>query len=186
MGLEKVMEEVLSSGKRRRDGILGEAEEDYNQVVQEAKAELEEHRQKAGEENRKRIERMRAQDLQTADLEVRRLELSMRRDLLERVQEGASDQLRQLDRSRNEAMLKALLSGRDMPGARVFSAAKDEALVRSLTRMPYGGHVDCLGGVILESADGAIREDLTYDALLRERSEELLPVIAGILFGEED
>lgn len=110
----------------------------------------------------------------------------MRRDLLERVQEGASDQLRQLDRSRNEAMLKALLSGRDMPGARVFSAAKDEPLVRSLTRMPYGGHVDCLGGVILESADGAIREDLTYDALLRERSEELLPVIAGILFGEED
>lgn len=186
MGLEKVMEEVLSSGKRRRDEILGEAEEDYNQVVQEAKAELEEHRRSAGEENRKRIERMRAQDLQTAELEVRRLELSMRRDLLERVQEGASDQLRQLDRSRNEAMLKALLSGKDMPGARVFSAAKDEALVRSLTRMPYGGHVDCLGGVILESADGAIREDLTYDALLRERSEELLPVIAGILFGEED
>ena len=37
---------------------------------------------------------------------------------------------------------------------------------------------------MIESADGSIREDLTYDMLLKERSEELLPVIAGILFGE--
>lgn len=185
MGLEKVVEEVLSSGKRRREEVLSEAEEDYQKVVQEAKAEADEQRRKSSGENRKRIERVRAQELQTAELEVRRLELAMRRDLLERVADGAREKLRQLDRQRNEAMLKALLTGRDVPGAKVFSAAKDEALVRSLTRMPYGGHIDCLGGVVIESADGSIREDLTYDALLRERSEELLPTIAGILFGEE-
>jgi V/A-type H+-transporting ATPase subunit E len=52
--------------------------------------------------------------------------------------------------------------------------------------MPYGGHVDCIGGVVIETADSSIREDLTYDALLRERSEELLPMIAEILFGEGD
>jgi V/A-type H+-transporting ATPase subunit E len=186
MGLEKVVEEVLASGKRRRDDILGEAEDDHIKVVSEARAELEEHRQKGVKENRKRIERMRSQDLQTAELEVRRLELSMRRDLLEKVQERGREQLQQLDRHRNEAMLRALLAGREIPGARVFSAAKDEPVVRSITRMPYGGHIDCLGGVVIEIADGSIREDLTYDALLRERSEELLPIIAGILFGEED
>jgi len=185
MGLEKVVEEVLASGKRRREEILAEGEEDNVKLVSEAKAEMEELRQKREKENRDRIERMRAQDLQTAELEVRRLELSMRRDLLEKVQDAAREKLAQLDRHRNEAMLKALLAGRDVPGARVFSASKDESLVRSLTHMPYGGHVDCLGGVVIESADGTIREDLTYDALLRERSEELLPIIAGILFGEE-
>jgi V/A-type H+-transporting ATPase subunit E len=109
----------------------------------------------------------------------------MRRGLLEKVHEGARDKLRQLERHRNEAILKALLEGKDTPGARVFSAAKDESIVRSLTRLPYGGHIDCLGGVIIESADGSIREDLTYEALLTERGEEMLPVIAGILFGEE-
>jgi V/A-type H+-transporting ATPase subunit E len=184
MGLEKVVEEVLSSGKRKRDDILAEGEADYREVVQASKDEIDEYRSKREKENQVRIERMRAQDLQTAELEVRRLELSMRRDLLELVQEGAKDKLRQLERPRNEAMLKALLEGKDVPGARVFSAAKDEPIVRSLTRLPYGGHIDCLGGVIIESADGSIREDLTYDALLTERSEELLPIIAGILFGE--
>ena len=184
MGLEKVVEEVLSSGKRKRNEILNEGEQDYREVVQTAKDEIEEYRRKREKENHVRTERMRAQDLQTAELEVRRLELSMRRDLLENVQEGAMEKLRNLDRPRNEAMLKALLADKDVPGARVFSAAKDEPIVRSLTRLPFGGHIDCLGGVIIESADGSIREDLTYDALLTERSEELLPIIAGILFGE--
>jgi V/A-type H+-transporting ATPase subunit E len=184
MGLEKVVEEVLSSGKRRRNEILAEGDQEYQKVVQAAKDEMDEYHKKRVEENKVRIERMRAQDLQTAELEVRRLELSMRRDLLEMVQEGAKDKLRQLDRPRNEAMLGALLTGKDVPGARVFSAAKDEPIVRSLTRLPYGGHIDCLGGVTIESADGSIREDLTYDALLTERSEELLPIIAEILFGE--
>ncbi|UCC93068.1 MAG: hypothetical protein JSW25_10495 [Thermoplasmata archaeon] len=185
MGLEKVVEEVLSSGKRKRDEILAEGEQDYQEVVQAARDEMEEYRRKREEDNHVRIDRMRAQDLQTAELEVRRLELSMRRDLLEMVQEGAKDKLRQLDRPRNEALLKVLLGGKDVPGARVFSSAKDEPIVRSLTRMPYGGTIDCLGGVVIESADGSIREDLTYDTLLTERSEELLPIIAGILFGEE-
>jgi V/A-type H+-transporting ATPase subunit E len=184
MGLDKVVQEVLSSGERKRKEVLGEAEVEATKVVSSAEAEVTHYREQRTTENRERIERMRTQDLQTAELEVRRLELAMRRDLLERVQDGARERLRELDRPRNEAMLKALLEGRGGSDSRVFSAAKDEALVRALTHMPYGGQIDCLGGVVIESSDGSIREDLTYDALLRERSEELLPIIAEILFGE--
>jgi V/A-type H+-transporting ATPase subunit E len=186
MGLEKVVEEVMSSGKRRRDEVLREAEDDSKQLTEAAHKEVAEYRKQREKENRVRIERMRVQDLQTAELEVRRLELAMRRDLLEQVQDGARERLRALDRPQNEAMLKSLLSGKEFAGAKVFSAAKDEAMVRALTHLTYGGHIDCLGGVVIETADGAIREDLTYDALLRERSEELLPMIAEILFGEGD
>jgi V/A-type H+-transporting ATPase subunit E len=185
MGLERVVEEVLSSGKRRRAEILGEADEDARQIIEAANAEVAEYRKRRKKENRERMERMRAQELLTAELEVRRLELAMRRDLLERVQEGARERLGQLDRPRNEAMLRAILMGRAVSGAKVHSASKDEALVRAMSDMPYGGHIDCLGGVVIESADGAIREDLTYDTLLKERSEELLPIIAEILFGGE-
>ena len=186
MGLDKVVEEVIASGKRRRDEILNEADDDAKQLVEAARKEVAEYRAQREKENTEHIERMRVQDLQTAELEVRRLELAMRRDLILQVQDGARERLRNLERPQNEAILKALLTGRDFAGAKVFSAAKDEALVRALTHMPYGGHNDCIGGVVIETADGAIREDLTYDALLRERSEELLPMIAEILFGEGD
>ena len=186
MGLEKVVEEVISSGKRRREEILLEAEEDEKQLLEAARTEVAEYRKQREKENRVRIDRMQSQELQTAELEVRRLELAMRRDLLEKVQEGARERLRALDRPRNEAMLKSLLAGRGTQGDKVFSAEKDEPIVRALTHMAYGGHVSCLGGVVIEGADGAVREDLTYDTLLKERSEELLPLIAEILFGEGD
>jgi V/A-type H+-transporting ATPase subunit E len=184
MGLEKVVEEVLSSGDRRKKEILDEAEAEARKLIEAAEAEVAEYSSERESETRERVERKRAQDLQTAELEVRRLGLAMRRDLLERVVDGAKERLRQLDRPRNEAMLKALLSGRAVSGAKVFSAAKDEPLVRALTHMPYGGHINCLGGVVIESADGSVREDLTYDAILRDKSEEMLPMIAAILFGE--
>ena len=186
MGLEKVVEEVISSGERRREEILLEAEEDEKQLLEAARSEVAGYRKQREKENRVRIERMRSQELQTAELEVRRLELAMRRDLLEKVQEGARERIRTLDRPRNEAMLKTLLEGRGSQGDKVYSAAKDEPIVRALTHMAYGGQVNCLGGVIIEGADGAVREDLTYDTLLKERSEELLPLIAEILFGEGD
>ena len=184
MGLDKVVEEVLSSGERKRKDILDEADADVKELVSSAETEVSEYERQQVAENKVRMERMRIQDLQTAELEIRRIELAMRRDLLENVQEGAREKLRQLDRPRNEAMLKALLASKDVANAHVYSAQKDEPIVRALTHMPYKGHIDCLGGVVIESADGSIREDLTYDTLLAERSEELLPIIAEILFGE--
>ena len=184
MGLEKVVEEVLSSGERKRKEILDEADVEVQKLHAAAASEVKEYEEQQVAENMTRMERMRVQDLQTAELEIKRFELAMRRDLLEQVQDGAREKLRELDRPRNEAMLKALLSGRGGGDAYVFSAAKDEPLVRALTHLPYKGHIDCLGGVVIESSDGSIREDLTYDTLLAERSEELLPIIAEILFGE--
>ncbi len=184
MGLEKVVEEVLSSGERKRKEILDEADIEVQKLNAAAVAEVKEYEEQQVAENRTRMERKRVQDLQTAELEIKRFELAMRRDLLEQVQEGAKEKLRELDRPRNEAMLKALLSGRTDSDSLVFSAAKDEPLVRALTHLPYKGHIDSLGGVVIESSDGSIREDLTYDTLLAERSEELLPIIAEILFGE--
>jgi V/A-type H+-transporting ATPase subunit E len=184
MGLDKVVEEVLSSGERKRKEILDEADIEVQKLIAVAQAEVKEYEEQQVAENRTHMERKRVQDLQTAELTIKRFELAMRRDLLEQVQEGAKEKLRELDRPRNEAMLKALLSGRTDIGAQVFSAAKDEPLVRALTHLPYKGHIDCLGGVVIESSDGSIREDLTYDTLLAERSEELLPIIAEILFGE--
>ena len=54
---------------------------------------------------------------------------------------------------------------------------------RTLTSLRYGGHVDCIGGVVIESADGTVREDRTFETILRERSEKALPQIAAALFG---
>ena len=184
MGLDKVVEEVRASGEKRRRDILADAESEAERLMDAAREEVEEYDKRRTEENRLRMERLREQELQTAELEVRKLELAMRRDLLERVAADAKERLGNLDRTRTEALLKAILERATMPGGKVYSAAKDEGLVRAMTSMRYAGHIKCLGGVVVESADGSVREDHTFDTLLKETSERNLPLIAGLLFEE--
>ena len=184
MGLDKVVEEVLSSGRERREQILAEANEEAEGILAAARVEVEGYGRQKAEDTRVRIERMREQELQSSELEVRRLELGMRRELLERTEALARERLTGLPRGRNEPLLRALLAGHPMPGGRVFSNDRDEPLVRALTSLRYAGHVKCLGGVVIESQDGTVKEDRTFDTILRETSERALPAIAGILFGE--
>jgi V/A-type H+-transporting ATPase subunit E len=184
MGLDKVVEEVLSSGRERRDGILADAKEEADGIMSAAMVEVEAYGRMRAEETRVRIDRMREQELQSSELEVRRIELGMRRELLERAEALARERLTGLPRARNEPLLRALLSGHPMPGGRVFSNERDEPLVRALTSLRFAGHVKCLGGVVLESQDGTVKEDRTFDTILRETSERALPAIAGILFEE--
>ncbi len=184
MGLDKVVEEVMSSGKLRRQDILEDTEAEAKTLVEDAKAQVERYRRDREDETRLRIDRTRAQELQTAELEIRKLELIMHRELLERVQEEARERLRDLDRTKKEALLRAILGRYELPGGRVYSSSQDEGLVRALTSMRYAGAIDCIGGVVIESADGSVREDHTFDSLLKERGEALLAEIADILFGE--
>jgi len=182
MGLDTVVEEVLSSGRERRDDILAEAKEEADGILAAARAELEDYTRSKEREARGRIERMRAQEQQGSELEVRRLELAMRRELLSLVETAARERLSALPRARNEALLRTLLATAEMPDGRVLSGPGDESLVRALSPLRYAGHVKCLGGVVIESADGTVREDLTFDTLLREVSETSLGAIAGTLF----
>lgn len=182
MGLDRVVEEVISSGRERRDVILAEAREEADGIMAAARAELEDYTRSKDEETSGRIARMRAQERQASELEVRRLELAMRRELLTLVEAAARERLSGLPRARNEALLRALLATVKMPDGRLFSNAGDEPLVRALSALRYAGHVKCLGGVIIESSDGTVREDRTFDTLLSEVSETSLGDIARVLF----
>ena len=42
---------------------------------------------------------------------------------------------------------------------------------------------DILGGIIAESASGEFRVDYSYDALLEQLRERLLPALNEVLFG---
>ncbi len=184
MGLDKVVEEVLASGEERKRELLAKTDEEAARIVDAAKEEVEAYKGDKQQETWVRIERMGAYELQAAELELRRMELGMRRELLHRVEELALERLASMPRTGTEPLLRLLLQRYSMPDGKVFSSAKDEPLVRALTSLRYGGHVDCIGGIVVESADGTVREDRTFETILRERTERALPEIAAALFGD--
>lgn len=183
MGLDKVVEEVLASGEEKKRQMLAEADKEAARIMDAAKEEVEVYKSDKQQETWVRIERMKAHELQAAELELRRQELGMHRELLDRVEELALERLAGMPRTDVEPLLRALLQRHSMTGGKVLSNKRDEPLVRTLTSLRFGAHVDCIGGVVIESADGTVREDRTFETILHERSEKALPQIAAALFG---
>jgi V/A-type H+-transporting ATPase subunit E len=65
----------------------------------------------------------------------------------------------------------------------VISSKRQEATVRSLApSLRYGGNIDCLGGLLLQTVDGSVRYDFRYETLLDQAVQSSLKEVAGVLF----
>ncbi|MFQ5892560.1 MAG: V-type ATP synthase subunit E family protein, partial [Candidatus Methanofastidiosia archaeon] len=58
----------------------------------------------------------------------------------------------------------------------------DENLVKRLSKMEYGGNIVCSGGIVMESEDGTLREDLTFDTMISEVNSQALKKVFDALF----
>jgi V/A-type H+-transporting ATPase subunit E len=108
--------------------------------------------------------------------------LNVHKNLLEQARTKLFEKLQNLPKKDNEAMLKKLLEPHDLKDMKVFSNKRDEAFITSLASK-YGGNLDIIGGAVVESSDGALRYDLTYETLAREVFNNHMKEVSKILFG---
>ncbi len=92
------------------------------------------------------------------------------------------EKIQNLPKKDNEAMIKKMLEPYDLKDMKVYSNKRDEAFISSLAPI-YGGNLDIIGGVVIESKDGALRYDLTYETLAREVFNNRMKEVSRILFG---
>jgi V/A-type H+-transporting ATPase subunit E len=64
----------------------------------------------------------------------------------------------------------------------VHGNARDANEVRAIVGGNFGGTIDCLGGVVIESADGTTRLDLTFDSLLHDLWDDVVKEVATTLW----
>lgn len=183
MGLEQVLEEVQSRAAEERARLEAEAQSARQEALDAAKKAVEEHRQKALERASREIVRLKTQEQASTELELKREELQMERELIERALAKAQERLRSLPRERNEAVLKHLLDRYGREGTQVHTTAKDELFVKMAGSLQHAGHIDASGGVVVTNAEGSVRFDLTFETLMRDLSERKLKEIHEKLFG---
>ena len=182
MGLEEVVGDIEAAGKASAEAIVREAEQERGRLLSEARAKAGRLSGERLKEAERALIQLRARELSGAELEVKRLRLSMETELLEAAAAGARDRVARLTPAQDEALLRALLKRGEGPQYGIYSAKRNEAFLRTSTPLPYKGNIDCLGGLVLESADGTVRMDLTYDTILRDVVERDLWEIHKVLF----
>ena len=183
MALEQVLEQIQRRAAEERGRLEAEAQEARSKSAGEAQAAVEERRRKSLERAAREIVLIQTQEAASTELELKREELQLERELIERVQKLAQEKLKALPRERNEALLKALLSHFERDGTQVQATAKDELFVKMASRLHFAGAMAGAGGLVISNADGSVRMDLSFETLMRDLSEKKLKEIHQKMFG---
>lgn len=182
MALDAVVESILATSKDKVAQINAEGDQEVARILNEARERAAEIKSRKQTEVGHATEAIERREISSANLEVKRSELNVHKDLLEQARAKLFEGIGKLPKKDNEALLKKLLEPYNLKDMKVYSNKKDEAFVSSLAPN-YGGNLDILGGVVIESKDGALRYDLTYETLAREVFNNRMKEVSRIMFG---
>lgn len=182
MALDTVVEDILATSKSKVAQINTEAEQEAAGILSEARERAASIKSRKEVEAKHDIEAMTRREISSANLELKRSELNVHKDLLESVRAKLNEAVTKLPKDKNESLIKKLLEPYNLKDMKVFSNKRDEAFVSSLAPN-YGGNLDIIGGVVVESKDGFVRFDLTYETLARDVFNGNVKEVSKLLFG---
>lgn len=182
MGLEAVIEDVLVRGRSEAEEIRRAGLAERERMLREAQAEGAKLLIAREQEAKQSAERARIQALARAELESKKIVLSARKEVLDQVYAGVLARLSQL--ADDGATLRSLLQANaaEWRTGKVYCNARDADIVRSIVGPNFGGTIDCIGGVVIESADGSRRTDLRFETLLADIWRDSIREVAEVLW----
>src|SRR6267143_416274 len=180
MGLETVIEDVLSRGRSDAEEIRRATMAERERILQDARAEGAKLLAQREQEAKLAVERARVQALARAELESKKIVLSAQKELLDAVYAAVLDKLSHL--AEREGMVRSLLQAHEEEwrNGKVYCNARDADAVRSIVGKNFGGPIECVGGVVIDSADGSRRIDLRFETILADVWRDSIKEVAEV------
>ena len=181
--LEKTIDKILDQTEQDILSNLDGALSDSHQILDNSVTKLEDEYDKIVADGRKEADKLEKQIIGGSDIEARNKQLLALEDAVSRVFTKALDQISNSDRNGDYAnLIKSLLDeSTKVLGTSeviVFTNSKDRDVVQSALSNFAGSElssetIDCIGGVKIQSKDGAMKFDNTIDAKI----DRLKPLI---------
>ncbi len=181
--LEQAIDKILKKTEKEILLDLKNSVSDSKQILDDSLPKLEQEYDKIISDGKKEADKIEKQIIGGSDLEVRNKQLLLLEEGVDKVFSKALDQIANTDRSGDYSkLIKTLLDESTKilgtTEVTVFTNAKDKNVVKSALSKFSGAKlssdtIDCLGGIIIKSKDGAMTFDNTIDA----RVERLKPLI---------
>ena len=181
--LAKSIDKILEKTEKEILANLGNSFSDTKQTLDDSIPKLEQEFDKIISDGKKEADKIEKQIIGSSDLEVRNKQLLTLEIAIDKVFTKALDQIANTARSDDYSNLMNTLldeSTKILSTTKVIVStnSKDKDLVQSLLSKYPGAElssqtINCLGGVIVKSKDGAMKFDNTLDA----RIQRLKPLI---------
>lgn len=182
MGLQDVIGEVESSGRRRAQELLDAAKAESDSIVAAAREKADAYKAQRLQEAERDVEQLHAQMISSAEFEARKRVLGAEAELRAAFQKALLDGFAALPAKTRQAHVKKLLAqAKDVvPDGKVWGAEKDKKALQSQKTFEFAGTTDIAGGIQVESKDGSIRVDLSYETLLQDQWRDVLRAEAAL------
>jgi V/A-type H+-transporting ATPase subunit E len=186
MTIEKIIKKI----EAETEEIMNQANKEVNALKFEAKKKLSEEMKSTRKEGEKRIAIMRNIDLSEARRAATKSILSAKEGLIKTCFDQAKERLGKLTgeeyRKVMDRLLKESLVLVGNKGVASLTREEDKAFFRAVPNMEVrSGLVPGLGGFIMESTDGKIVVDNTFNAILERNKEDIRTEVANILYPED-
>ena len=183
LALEGTIDKILKNTENDVLSSLKSALDDSQQSLDDSVTKLDSEYDKIISDGKKEADKIEKQIVGGSDIEARNKQLLALEAAVDRVFTTALEQITNSDRNSDYAnLIKTLLEESTKilgtTEVKVFTNAKDKDVVQSSLSSFSGSElssetIDCIGGVKIESKDGAMKFDNTIDAKI----ERLKPLI---------
>ena len=192
MALDAVVGEIRDKGIRESEAIKSEAKTEVDAILAEAREQVIAIKKAAEEEANRQEGYIMAQEVAAANLSVKRETLNAQKDVLDEVYNRVVADVAALpDEFHRKAIRELCKTAAKELGEGVYYCnerdvrAVEDALssLKTLSGFSLAGTKDITGGIIAESADGALQLDFSYSTFISEVWESGLKDASDILFG---
>ena len=183
LALESTIDKILKNTENDVLSSLKSSLDDSQQSLDDSVTKLESEYDKIISDGKKEADKIEKQIIGGSDIEARNKQLLALEAAVDRVFTTALEQITNSDRNSDYAnLIKTLLEESTQilgtTEVKVFTNAKDKDVVQSSLSNFSGSElssetIDCIGGVKIQSKDGAMKFDNTIDAKI----ERLKPLI---------
>lgn len=192
MALDAVVGEIRDKGIRESEAIRSEAKTEVDAILAEAQEKVVAIKTAAEDEANRQEGYIKAQEVAAANLSVKRATLNAQKDVLDEVYTRVVADIAALpDEFHRKAIRELCKTAAKELGEGVYYCnerdvrAVEDALssLKTLSGFSLAGTKDITGGIIAESADGALQLDFSYSTYVSEVWESGLKDASDILFG---
>ena len=192
MALDAVVGEIRDKGIRESEVIKNEAQTEVNAILAEAQEKVVAIKMAAEEDANRQEGYIMAQEVAAANLSVKRETLNAQKDVLDEVYGRVVADIAALPDEFHRKAIRELCktAAKELHDGVFYCNERDvhsveDALssLKTLSGFSLAGTKDITGGIIAESADGALQLDYSYSTYVSEVWESGLKDASDILFG---
>ena len=185
MALDNVTKEITASADAIAQEIVSSAGREVQAIIAEADAVIADMKGKEEERLKESVERLRRQELSSAELESKKLVLSKKKEILAKAFESVLANLEASPESvklgHYKSMVKSVKTVIDKP--RAFVSPKDSFTAKELGVKSVEKDSRIRAGIIFQSEDGTIEVDMQYETILQTIWDREIKKLSDILFG---